>query len=518
MHARLLITGSEVRVLLSELEEIPRDGRNPFGSPAFFLSDVLLVSDGQRWQFAGVLPTDCQHGGVVTRGGRGHRRPPWRARERRERRVDVAHRDGSVVFTRRVTAYSHRDSLPLIADAIAAGAKELVLDFGQVRLAYASGMVPMICTVDVLKRQGVAVSVILPTDPDLRHLFFNTNWANQLDPRLEAYDVTFHRHLSVRRFRDFKEQQAVVNAFLDIVMRNALLSRDQLAGLEWSINEITDNVLNHAEAQDGGLVQVTAVPDTRLVYFTVADSGRGILASMRDGFPALPDDASAIGEAVKAGVTSDPKKGQGNGLAGTLRIATLSGGNLEVMSGSANLVITTPVDGSPVFSKTYRRPPAHHFEGTVVSALLGNSATFHIPDALGFPGRGNVYDIIESKYETESGDALMLKLKDETPGAGTRHAGRQIRTKCLNLLGADRTKALVVDWDGVPLISSSFADEAIGKLFVELGPMTFSARVRNVNMEPFVRGLVDKAIMQRVAQSATSKPHEDLGDDELING
>lgn len=63
-------------------------------------------------------------------------------------------------------------------------------------------------------------------------------------------------------------------------------------------------------------------------------------------------------------------------------------------------------------------------------------------------------------------------------------------------------KPLLLDWSGIPLVSSSFADELIGKLFAFLGPLAFSARVRNINMEMVVRGLVDKAIMQRAAQTA----------------
>ena len=100
---------------------------------------------------------------------------------------------------------------------------------------------------------------------------------------------------------------------------------------------------------------------------------------------------------------------------------------------------------------------------------------------------------------------LHLRLKDETTGYGTRHAGRQLLTKCLNLLTAEPTKPLLVDWDGVPVISSSFADEFIGKLFVELGPLAFSACVQNTGMEALVRGILDKAIMQRVFQTVTGK-------------
>jgi len=73
-------------------------------------------------------------------------------------------------------------------------------------------------------------------------------------------------------------------------------------------------------------------------------------------------------------------------------------------------------------------------------------------------------------------------MSAESPGFGNREAGKQIRTKLLNLLAADTLKAMLVDWAGIPLISSSFADEAIGKLFIELGPLEFGVRVRNISV------------------------------------
>lgn len=132
-----------------------------------------------------------------------------------------------------------------------------------------------------------------------------------------------------------------------------------------------------------------------------------------------------------------------------------------------------------------------------------NSATRALWQALGFSGEPHEpVDIIESMYETDTGDAMVLKLRDESTGFGSRPAGRQLRTKCENLLNAEPAKPLVLDWTGVPLVSSSFADELVGKLFASLGPLGFSVRVRNLGMDATVRGLVDKAIMQRAAQVA----------------
>ena len=143
------------------------------------------------------------------------------------------------------------------------------------------------------------------------------------------------------------------------------------------------------------------------------------------------------------------------------------------------------------------------FMDTIVDVQINKSPTFKVSDALGFTGMiGGVFDTIEAKYETDNSNEFMLKLLSETTGFGSRGAGQQIRTKCLNILTADTGRPLVLDWSGVPIISSSFADEAIGKLFVELGPINFSTRVKNIGLDPLVRGLIEKAILQRASEAS----------------
>ena len=55
-----------------------------------------------------------------------------------------------------------------------------------------------------------------------------------------------------------------------------------------------------------------------------------------------------------------------------------------------------------------------------------------------------------------------------------------------------------VDFRDIPLVSSSFADEVFGKLFVELGPIAFMQAFEIVNAAPTVSQLIDRAIGQRM--------------------
>ncbi len=378
-----------------------------------------------------------------------------------------------------------------VDDALAKGYTDLTFDFSRTTGAFADCMVPVLTTADWLKENGCSVAVVLPQDPELHRLFLNTSWAHYLDPRLfTASDINID-HFNARRFSDAKQQQRVVNEIMRLAVAKLQLSRDELTALEWSINEITDNVLTHAESKAGGIVQVLSLE--RRIVFCVADSGRGILNSMREGHPHLRNDVQAIGEAVKAGVTRDPKVGQGNGLAGTLRIATMSGGRFVVASQRGRL----SVEGSQADHSL--RPQAASFKGTMVTASIRTTGTLKIDEALGFTGMKAEHTNILDFHEEEA-DAIVLRLAEETDGVGSRPAGAFIREKCRHLLAQEPRKPLVLDWAGVPVVSSSFADEAFGKLFTELGPLVFGARIRHRAMEAVNTGLVNKAILERVAQ------------------
>lgn len=431
---------------------------------------------------------------------------PWR-RVVRQARLDernprvVEREENRFRFVGRVNALAHRQFLSLLMECHGHGFAEVILDFSECQAAFARGMLPLLAGADALRRDGIEVAIVTPANPTLTRLFSNANWAHHLAPIHHGQSPSkAGLHLPALRFSDLDRQQDVVNSALDVVMRNLRVERDVIAGLEWSLNEITDNVLTHAECSEGGLVQVNTFETARRVEVCVADAGRGFLASLRDGHADLASDEDAVLTAIKAGTTRDPENGQGNGLAGALRIATHCDGEFGILSGTAALEI------SPKSSILFQQSDDRHFGGAFVYVALDMDTRFRLSEALGF-GRhaGARVDIIETVYETGDEKGLSLRLREEVTGFGTRIAGRQLRTKCRNLLDTAPGRPLVIDWRGIPLVSSSFADEFIGKLFVELTPLVFAARVRSIGMEPNVHGLVDKAILQRAAQTAAAR-------------
>jgi len=407
--------------------------------------------------------------------------------------------NNKIVFFSKVNPYCHRQFMSILDYILQDNEKTITLDFSRVRKAYPDGMVPIITTIDYLKRCGVSIHVSLPKHSDTRRLFLHTNWAHLLSPEHFKPEITQHnKHLVAKRFSSSEEQQNVVNEFVDIVMRNMQVKRDVISGLEWSINEITDNVLNHSESPDGGIIQVSTYPKNDSVSFAVSDSGVGILKTLSQGIPTLRTDIEALGEAVKAGVTRGKEFGQGNGLAGALRISNMSEGSFSVTSGKGHMEVVNSKE-----ARRFTRRDFEVFNGTIVCASINTNIDFSLGEALGFNEsiEHNPIDYIEINYENDS-NVMKLIASEESTGFGNRGAGRQLRIKSLNLLNANPTLPLEINWTGIPLISSSFADEFIGKLFLELGAMSFAARIRNIGMESLIRSLLDKAVLQRLVQAS----------------
>ena len=374
------------------------------------------------------------------------------------------------------------------------GYQDMTLDFSNCDRADPAPMVGLIAHCRSLRRDEIGFSVILPQNQYLKRLFLNSNWAHSLCP--EDFDVSQFRptaRVPLMRFANPSEQKQAVDDIIDSILQNIDgYKREHLKAIEWSINEITDNVLMHANCTDGGFLQLTAKPSAKLIEFAVADAGDGIPKSLKSSQFQISSDVDALSRAIEQGVTRDQAIGQGNGLWGCYRIAVKSGGKFDIHSGNATLYYTS---NAGLHSKSEPVP----YRGTMVHCCINYSDNLIIDDILGLNRRKfDPVDRLELKYEVSSDDIIRFILKDEAESVGSRVAGKKVRTKLRNLIACSESK-IKIDLSNINLISSSFADEVFGKLFLELGPIGFSNRIDLAKIESTVKLLVEKAISQRVA-------------------
>ncbi len=244
----------------------------------------------------------------------------------------------------------------------------------------------------------------------------------------------------------------------------------------------------------GGLIQVSTFEKLKKqVQFVVADAGLGIPKTLRQGHPEIASDTDALDKAIKEGVTRDKKIGQGNGLFGSYQICSLSGGSFSIHSGHACLEFTTK-KGLSISNQ------AIPYDGTLLVATIDFSKPKLLEEALRFGGKKYTpVDYVETQYETTEDGMIHFVLKTESDSFGSRVAGKPVRNKLYNLLIMGGSKKILIDLSGIALISSSFADEAFGKLFLSVGPMIFMQKFEFINVMDTVRYLIDKAISQRMS-------------------
>jgi anti-sigma regulatory factor (Ser/Thr protein kinase) len=376
------------------------------------------------------------------------------------------------------------------------GYQDVVLDFSGAKRIWPEFMVPFVTTCRSYRQENVDFQVIGPNDAQAARLLSNTNWAQIIQPEKFVSKSEYNRnHLSARQYFTPDEHHEAVDASLELILHKARgIDHGRLKALEWALNEICDNVLNHAHSAIGGIMQVVTFPARERVEFFVADAGITIPRSLRQSKPELGGDSEALRAAVEEGVTRDRVTNQGNGLYGTFRCCEVSGGAFEIVTGMVSLLFNPGKRGRDLVVRRNAIP----YSGTYVRASIGYGYDRLLEEALVFRGKRHdpAQGYVERVYQA-SGDTINFDVGAEVRSFGTRASGAAARTKIENLMNSYTTR-VEFDFNSVRLISSSFADEVFGKLFEELGPIRFAQLCSFKNVDSTVQGLIDRAISQRM--------------------
>ncbi|MDP1774675.1 MAG: DUF4325 domain-containing protein [Methylobacter sp.] len=374
---------------------------------------------------------------------------------------------------------------------------EIILNFSECSSAFQNAMLSICAQISAYRKAGIYFTFIPPKDVKLLNLFKNTGWAYFIDPRMFEPPIyrSYSSRIPVTQYQSPKEQLDAVNKIVNVIL-GAIpeMQRSDFAAFEWAINEITDNVLVHSESPVGGFIQLsTFQKNKKQVQFVVADAGIGIPKTLKQGHPEIGSDTDALDKAIREGVTRDKTVGQGNGLFGSYQICSKSGGYFGVHSGHACLEFSNR-KGLSIANENIP------YDGTLVIATIDFSNPKLLEEALSFGGKKHIpVDYVETNYEMSEDGLIHFILKVESDSFGSRVAGKPVRNKLANLLRMGGSQKIIIDLADIALISSSFADEAFGKLFLEVGAVSFMQKFEFINVMDTVRQLIDKAITQRLS-------------------
>ncbi|MGI9440132.1 MAG: STAS-like domain-containing protein [Parvibaculales bacterium] len=364
---------------------------------------------------------------------------------------------------------------------------DVTLDFSLCERVFEAFMLPLLpLIVNYREQNKINFNLILPQEDRLKRLFKNANWAHYINPSEYEQSSFEGGNLPALQYKESDEQPHLVDRVMDLVLRHIEgVERPQLKAFEWSLGEITDNVLQHAQSPVGGFVQATVFRENHQVEFVVADCGRGIPASL--GMP--KDSVKALQRAIEEGVTRDPNSNAGNGLYGSYRVAVLSKGDFEINSGTGHLLKSDK--GSDIM-----RRETIPYAGTSVRCLIDFNDPTLLKDALRLGDKiHDPYDYMTRRYGAEGDESARVSLAEHINDVSSREGGKKVRTQLENLLNS--AQRIIIDFEDVSVISSSFADEVFGRLFVKLGPRNFFRRIEFQNTDETADVLIDRAIIQR---------------------
>ena len=237
---------------------------------------------------------------------------------------------------------------------------------------------------------------------------------------------------------------------------------------------------------------ITSLLRAGRVQFVVADAGDGVPGTLRRTHTKITSDQEALELAVREGVTRDKAIGQGNGLFGSYEICLQSTGEFKLKSGYAELSL---IQSDPRIS-----PLTTPYTGTLVICGIGYEKASLLESILRFKEKGHSLDgIVDMRWEVDD-NTVRYNLSEQEGSYGNRKNGEKVRFAIRNLINMlDAHQRLAIDLDGIPLMSSSFADEVFGKLFLDLGLPEFRKIIALENASPENTLLIQRALGQRAS-------------------
>jgi anti-sigma regulatory factor (Ser/Thr protein kinase) len=234
---------------------------------------------------------------------------------------------------------------------------------------------------------------------------------------------------------------------------------------QYGFTEMLANAIAHSGSADALVIFDRS---HAAIVMVIVDHGIGVFEKIRRGFD-LADPSSALLELAKGRLTTEPAKHTGDGIFYTSRLFDAFG----LQSDGLYYTRKRNSDGGWSINAQHMEAPP---KGTSVAMTIATDAAWTVADVLG----------AEPTDDPE-------RRRMHVPVRLARYAGEQLvsRSQAKRVLArADRFAEAVLDFDGVEMIGTAFADE-IFRVFAMAHPGT---KLVPVNAGPDVRRTIDAII------------------------
>ena len=353
---------------------------------------------------------------------------------------------------------------------------------------YPNACVPLAGIIDFYRQKGIRFDIQYQRGSYAKHV--------RLDCALQVEDPVNDNELiypldKVWTFSSSEGVGKLVDAISSHIRKADLIESGIVSSIEWCINEAMDNVLQHSSC-DKGYVMGQLHKATKMFAICIFDTGIGIFNSLRNTPHKPPTAFDAITMAMQERVTRDTSVGQGNGLWGLSNIVNANGGSIRISSCGARY---SHYDGQPTKVMDGDFNLGSKQGTTMIDFRLDYAKPINIAEALaGYEPT----DLVLEEHEDDE-ENITIVVSKEAHGTGTRQSAEKLRNFAENLRN-EKKKRLIFDFEGVNIVSSSFADELVGKILAKNGFVGFMQNYRIKNLSSINAAIINRSVEQRMAQ------------------
>ena len=198
---------------------------------------------------------------------------------------------------------------------------------------YSNVCAPISGLIEYYRQKGLKIFIKYRKGDYIRHTKVWNPIAIENCPESEKY-YPFDK---VWKFSTGEGVNDLVSSFILELRKSDIIANGVIASVEWCLNEVMDNVLQHSGTKCG-YVMAQIHKQSKIFAFCVFDLGVGFYNSLKETkfHPEKPIDAITL--ALQERVTRDSKIGQGNGLWGLSSIVAQAKGKIEISSGGAKYI------------------------------------------------------------------------------------------------------------------------------------------------------------------------------------
>ena len=115
--------------------------------------------------------------------------------------------------------------------------------------------------------------------------------------------------------------------------------------------------------------------------------------------------------------------------------------------------------------------------------------------------RGKQYKLTNIHFEEmeDENGYIYYKIREHAEGTGTRDSAIRVKNEIHNIL-TEEQKPIILDFEGITVISSSFADELLAKLFLDFGLFQFNNLIKIKSMDESLQNILHRSVLQRIVE------------------